>query len=588
MLSILLQSEDWTMIRFACILCGERFGVPDEYAGKRARCPKCNNSTIVPAESPKIKFTCRNCGQKIRVLQIHAGKQAKCPKCNSQVVVPSLKADPETGSETVTVFCSICNEAIKIPKGSKERFIECPSCHSNVESSLGGKPVDSDFSIPPGTDESEYDDESDLPEEDEGLDRRVIIVVSGAALVIVVGLIILVAAILPSGSKPGDEPGASTRQAESAGPDLPPQPAAADELPEGTFTLGPPEQEVAPSKPTVSPAVASDAAPNADLKLSLSPGQNRRLRITSEDKISLKLTGQSQDIQSVSTTDLEFAIEQVDANGVASIKVTYLAIREKGGSSAGTMEYDSTKPEVGANNPLAPTYSSMIGKSFVMRVTPDGKMAGFNGVDRMYLQMAQAIIENENESVRERMKERYAQDYEQRAQSFIDRLDQQYGSASERQQAVKELIESNPLFSKTKIEGLVGNVIVSFPDGPVDVGDSWQGKAVLPAAAPVDIDLTYTLKEKKQSVAVIGIDSKINMFDEPAPGPVGPMGPTKVTLTGSYTGSVQIDPNTGWMLHKKATMQCSGRIMMASAAQTPQTPPMPISMESITTIEPIE
>ena len=144
----------------------------------------------------------------------------------------------------------------------------------------------------------------------------------------------------------------------------------------------------------------------------------------------------------------------------------------------------------------------------------------------------------------------------------------------------------NPLLSKAKIEGLVGNVIVSFPIGRVDAGDSWKAGAVLPAAAPVDIDLTYTLKEKTQNVTVIAIDSEIDLVNEPAPGPVGPMGPTMVSLTGSYKGSVQINPRTGWMLHKKATMQCSGRMEMTNRERV--TNSIPIKMESVTTVEPIE
>jgi len=573
------------MIKFACILCGERLSVQDQYAGKRIRCPKCNSTGVVPAESPKIKFTCENCGQGIRVLQVHAGKEGKCPKCNSPIVVPSLKADPETGSETITVVCSMCGETIKVPKDTKGRFIECPSCRSNVESSLGGEPVDSG-SIPPSADEDEYDDESEFSEEYEGLDRRIIFVISAAALVIVVGLIILVVAILPSDSEPAGQYGASTRPEESASSDLPPRPDVVDERPEGTFSLEPPEQDVAPAEATASPTIANEGVPDADLKLLLSPGWKSRLRIIREDKVSLKRKNESHDDNSVSTTDLEFTVEQVDANNVTSIRVTYLAFREKGESAAGTMEYDSTKPELGTDNPFASTYSSVIGKSFVMRVTPDGRMIGLSGIDQMHLQMARTIVEIENEYIRKNMRDRYDAEYEEHARIAIDDADRRYGSRSEREQAVKALIETDTLLSREKIKGLVGNVIVLFPIGPVETGDSWKGGAVLPAAAPIDIDLTYTFREKTQNATVIAIDSEIDLVNEPAPGPVGPMGPTMVSLTGSYKGSVQIDLNTGWMLHKKATMRCSGRMEMTNRER--QTQSTPISVESVTIVEPIE
>ena len=38
-----------------------------------------------------IKFHCKNCGQKIRVPQTYAGKKGKCPKCKNMVVIPKAK-----------------------------------------------------------------------------------------------------------------------------------------------------------------------------------------------------------------------------------------------------------------------------------------------------------------------------------------------------------------------------------------------------------------------------------------------------------------------------------------------------------------
>jgi hypothetical protein len=98
---------------------------------------------------------------------------------------------------------------------------------------------------------------------------------------------------------------------------------------------------------------------------------------------------------------------------------------------------------------------------------------------------------------------------------------------------------------------------------------------MLPAAAPVDIDLTYTLKERKQGLTVIDLKDS-------------PLGLTKANLIGSYEGSLQIDSNSGWILHKKATMRCSGQMKMAPNEQMPQAMTMPVSMETVTTVEMID
>ena len=110
----------------------------------------------------------------------------------------------------------------------------------------------------------------------------------------------------------------------------------------------------------------------------------------------------------------------------------------------------------------------------------------------------------------------------------------------------------------------------------------------MPVAAPVNIDLTYTLKDRKQGVATVEISSRIELVDEPASTKDSPLASTKVSITGSYEGSLQIDPSSGWMLHKNATMRCSGEVTMPPNEQMPQGMTMPVTMESVITVEPME
>ena len=72
-----------------------------------------------------------------------------------------------------------------------------------------------------------------------------------------------------------------------------------------------------------------DAAEKLDLKLQLKPKQKHNMRIIEDNNISQKAMGQSLDIHQTKTTELEFEVETVDANSIASIKVTYLKLKEK-------------------------------------------------------------------------------------------------------------------------------------------------------------------------------------------------------------------------------------------------------------------
>jgi len=40
------------IIKFACSFCGQRIRVPQAYAGKKCKCPKCSNAVVIPKPSP--------------------------------------------------------------------------------------------------------------------------------------------------------------------------------------------------------------------------------------------------------------------------------------------------------------------------------------------------------------------------------------------------------------------------------------------------------------------------------------------------------------------------------------------------------
>ena len=274
------------MIEFPCKSCGQKLNVKEEHSGKRIKCPKCGNVGVVPDNSDKIKFHCESCGQSISVPQIHAGKKGKCPKCKTPIVVPSLEREP-------------------------------------VGSAPPAPP------IPSGADEDLYEDEPDLPEEAEGPDRRLILVICGAVAVVLVGIIILVTVILPSGSGPAEERYQQPGQ-EAADVDSPSNPVASDAEPTGTFALQPPNEGGAPKESAQSSAAAGADSGKLDLKFRLKPGQKYNLQIVRDSRNSQTTSRGPVDYNDINTMGLEIEVEQVDTQGVAWLKVTYLTIHEGG------------------------------------------------------------------------------------------------------------------------------------------------------------------------------------------------------------------------------------------------------------------
>ncbi|MFA7485150.1 MAG: DUF5684 domain-containing protein, partial [Phycisphaerae bacterium] len=88
------------MIKFSCSRCGQSFTVSEEYAGKKAACPKCKNPVLVPSVSQTekvkqpqlIKFHCPHCSQKIGLALKYSGKTVRCAKCKQPLKVPLASA----------------------------------------------------------------------------------------------------------------------------------------------------------------------------------------------------------------------------------------------------------------------------------------------------------------------------------------------------------------------------------------------------------------------------------------------------------------------------------------------------------------
>jgi Tol biopolymer transport system component len=144
----------------------------------------------------------------------------------------------------------MCDETIQVPETSRGQTIECPACGSYIETTSGGGPsgsAASDSSIPSGTDEDQYEEESDVPEEGEGVDRRLMLVISGIAAVVVVGLIILVTVILPSGSRQVEESAVLPRQ-EVVDTDLRSRSATSETQPTEPIVQERPQKDISPIK----------------------------------------------------------------------------------------------------------------------------------------------------------------------------------------------------------------------------------------------------------------------------------------------------------------------------------------------------
>ena len=96
-------------IEFDCQQCRQTVRVPATAAGKKGRCPHCQEVVQIPEQSQppavpqqtttqtaapesangKIEFDCQQCRQTVRVPATAAGKKGRCPHCQEVVQIPA-------------------------------------------------------------------------------------------------------------------------------------------------------------------------------------------------------------------------------------------------------------------------------------------------------------------------------------------------------------------------------------------------------------------------------------------------------------------------------------------------------------------
>lgn len=323
-----------------------------------------------------------------------------------------------------------------------------------------------------------------------------------------------------------------------------------------------------------STSVAED---KLDLKLRLKPGNKHGMRITTTQNISQAMMGKEQEIVYTRNFGIEAEAKQVDADGTTSIEITFRTLKETTTIEGITRGYDSTKPQSPDDN-MAQMYSSLMRESFIARVTPQGKIVGLE-LDKLYLGMADKMMESEDKMIKDRTKGR--------AQEAIERLNRRYGSREKRKQALKKQIEQFPLFTRERISSVAINTLAVFPPSPVQIGDSWKDRTTVDLLALIEVDSIHTLEKHEDGTVTINVRAKRSLKDKPIVTKIGP-NKSSTRLAGSYEATIKVDEKSGWLISKRADMRFTGETTLAGNNQAPQKQKMQMSVKATVTVEPMK
>lgn len=80
------------MIEFRCSKCDGVVRAPETHAGKKGRCPTCQEVVPIPEKSERlepVEFPCEKCGHGMKAPGKFVGRQGKCAKCGHLMTIPA-------------------------------------------------------------------------------------------------------------------------------------------------------------------------------------------------------------------------------------------------------------------------------------------------------------------------------------------------------------------------------------------------------------------------------------------------------------------------------------------------------------------
>ena len=232
------------------------------------------------------------------------------------------------------------------------------------------------------------------------------------------------------------------------------------------------------------------------LKLNLKQGDKSTIKMMADQKMQVA----GQDITNLLGIGWDQEVQSLDAQGNATVKITFVAVRFK--MSAGPMQVDYDSEKGGEAPPMAAFLAPMVGQGFTFKISPTGKVSDVQGADQMLEKMAEKMPPGANK----------------------EQLKQQFG------------------------EQMVGNMYDFYPDQPVDNGDSWERTQKMASSIGAETKTKYTVLDHDDNVT-LGIDGTVE----------GKEG-GQMKLSGKQTGTMILNAKNGLPVKANIVQELKGEV----------------------------
>ena len=187
-------------------------------------------------------------------------------------------------------------------------------------------------------------------------------------------------------------------------------------------------------------------------------------------------------------------VEDVTADGIATLSYLYESARFEMKSPMGVIVYDSESKDAPAAGAIPETLgrsmSALIGESFVVVMTRLGRVEKVEGMDRVFDKMFKSLPPDP--------------------------------SLTQMVQSIKSS------FSDDALRGIFGQSHAMFPDRPLSSGDSWEDQTTVtnPLTGAQTVTSTFTLQTIEDSAGsrVARIATTLTIKPDPGAAPIAPIG----------------------------------------------------------------
>jgi hypothetical protein len=274
-------------------------------------------------------------------------------------------------------------------------------------------------------------------------------------------------------------------------------------------------------------------------RLQFSRGDVHHVHVTFEQGIDQTVKDARQQTRQTIAVGYTLGVEEVDAQGTATLSVHYGSVAFHATTPGGPVDYDSANPP-GQVPIMASGLAALVGQGYSIKINAQGNVTQVIGLQPML-------------------------------DSLLAHLSIPAGVV--RIAAEKGLRQQ---FEEQNLKQTLQNLFAPLPDHPIEIGESWSRATRSNLGIPLTIQSTYTLLSRQDGVATVEVTGK-SMTEPDAAMELGPM-KLNYDVKGDQNGSLQIVESTGWTKSAEISQHLSGSATLRGPNTDPET--VPLTVES--------